>query len=559
VTPLAQIEGLRWRYSVGDWVLREIQLQIQAGERVGLVGRSGSGKSSLALTFNGIIPQSYAGQMAGQVVVAGNTAATTPVAELARWVAMVFQSPDDQMSQILVRHEVASGPANLGLPLADVLARTAQSLALLGIEALTDRETTSLSGGEKQKVALAAALAMRPRLLVLDEPTTDLDPRAKADLVALLQTLDPDLTMVIVSHDLETITPLVDRLVVLDDGAIAADTAADELLRDVSLLGAHGIAVPQLAAVNAAFRTRDPDWATATTVADVVAGIRARRFVPDSPVSNPPRVGDASPVIRISGVSFAYPDGLRPAVEDASLTIGAGELVAILGNNGSGKTTLSKLILGLLRPTVGEIEVFGQPVDRMRPDWVGYIYQNPDAMLSQMSVRDEVAFTPRLLGRTDWLEATARMLANFGLERLSGRFPLSLSKGQRQRLAYAAVTAASPPILIFDEPTTGIDKPGCDQIMQYMDALRREQKTILFITHDMTLAMRWADRVVVMHDGRIAHVGPVETLASLEASQLAAYHLTLPLVSEVAQRLSLRGRVATAEDLLEHLPEPVAR
>ncbi len=143
------------------------------------------------------------------------------------------------------------------------------------------------------------------------------------------------------------------------------------------------------------------------------------------------------------------------------------------------------------------------------------------------------------------------------LERLSTRFPLSLSKGQRQRLAYAAVTAASPPILMFDEPTTGIDKPGCDQIMDYMDALRHEQKTILFITHDMPLAMRWADRVVVMHDGTIAHIGPVETLASIEPSQLSADHLKLPLVSEVARRLSLRGRVATAEDLLEHLPEAV--
>jgi energy-coupling factor transport system ATP-binding protein len=558
MTPLAQIEGLRWRYSIGDWVLRDIQLQFQAGERVGLVGRSGSGKSSLALTFNGIIPQSYAGQMAGQVVVAGNTAATTPVAELARSVAMVFQSPDDQMSQILVRHEVASGPANLGLPLAEVLARTAESLAVLGIESLADRETASLSGGEKQKVALAAALAMRPRLLVLDEPTTDLDPRAKSELISTLQALDPQMTMVIVSHDLETIAPLVDRLVIVDDGAIVADASARELLRDPTLLDEHGIAVPQLAALNAGLRKRDPDWTDLTSAVDVAAAMRVRGVVPDPPKSQMPLGTNTDSVIRLRQVTFRYPDAPRAAVEDVSLEVGSGELVAILGNNGSGKTTLSKLILGLLRPTAGSIEVFGQPVDHIRPDWVGYIYQNPDAMLSQMSVRDEIAFTPKLLGRPDWLDATAHMLTRFGLERLSQRFPLSLSKGQRQRLAYAAVTAASPPILIFDEPTTGIDKPGCDQIMQYMDALRHEQKTILFITHDMSLAMRWADRVVVMHDGRIVHVGPVESLARVEPSRLADYHLKLPLVSEVAQRLSLRGRVATVEDLLEHLHEPVA-
>jgi energy-coupling factor transporter ATP-binding protein EcfA2 len=559
VTPLAQIEGLRWRYSIGDWVLRDIQLQFQPGERVGLVGRSGSGKSSLALTFNGIIPQSYAGQMAGQVVVTGHVAATTPVADLARCVAMVFQSPDDQMSQILVRHEVASGPANLGVPLAEVLQRTAESLGVLGIEHLADRETSSLSGGEKQKVALAAALAMRPRLLVLDEPTTDLDPRAKSDLIAALQAVESEMTMVIVSHDLETIAPLVDRLVVVDDGAIVRDASADQLLSEPALLDEHGIAVPQLAALNYAMRKQEPDWTSLTGVGDVAAALMARGVVAGPPTSAVPPRNDAAPVIRLNQVTFQYPDAPRPALEDVSLAVSSGELVAILGNNGSGKTTLSKLILGLLKPSAGDIEVFGRPVDRIRPDWVGYIYQNPDAMLSQMSVRDEIAFTPRLLARPDWLDATGRMLAKFGLERLSKRFPLSLSKGQRQRLAYAAVTAASPPILIFDEPTTGIDKPGCDQIMQYMDALRHDQKTILFITHDMSLAMRWADRVVVMHDGRIAHVGPVDSLASLEPSRLAALRLKLPPVSEVAQRLSLRGHVATVEDLLTHVPQPVAR
>ncbi len=558
MTWLAQIEGVRWRYSIGDWVLRDIQLSLRAGERVGLIGRSGSGKSSLALTFNGIIPQSYAGQMAGQVVVAGQTATTTPVAELARRVAMVFQSPDDQMSQILVRHEVASGPANLGLPLTDVLARADEALAVLGIEQLAERETASLSGGEKQKVALAAALAMRPRLLVLDEPTTDLDPRAKSELIARLQTLDPEMTVVIVSHDLETIAPLVDRFVIVDDGAIVADAAADHLLGDPKLLDAHGIAVPQSAALNASLRQRDPSWVNLTDVAEVADALRARGLIRDTPRSTRQPGSDGAPVIRTRHVTFQYPDASRAAVEDVSLEVGSGELVAILGNNGSGKTTLSKLILGLLKPTTGAVEVFGQPVQRIRPDWVGYIYQNPDVMLSRMSVRDEIAFTPRLLGPTAWLDASEEMLTRFGLERLSKRFPLSLSKGQRQRLAYAAVTAASPPILIFDEPTTGIDKPGCDQIMQYMDALRHEQKTILFITHDMSLAMRWADRVVVMHDGRIAHVGPVESVARLDPSRLAAYHLKLPPVSEIAQRLSLRGHVATVEDLLARMPEPVA-
>jgi energy-coupling factor transport system ATP-binding protein len=557
VAPLAHIDSLRWRYSIGDWVLRDIGLDLEPGERVGVVGRSGSGKSSLALTFNGIIPQSYAGQMSGRVVVAGRDATSVPVAELATQVAMVFQSPDDQMSQILVRHEVASGPANLGLLGPEIEQRSREALARLNIQHLAERETASLSGGEKQKVALAAALAMQPRLLVLDEPTTDLDPRAKSDLVATLAALDPQMTLVIVSHDLETIAPLVDRLIIVDDGAIVADARAADMLSQPDILRAHGVAVPQLAAVNAALRVRDLDWPAAISADTLVEALSARGMTLKS--SSPePRPSAGEPVIQLTDVSFRYPDASRAAVAGVSLTVATGELVAILGNNGSGKTTLSKLILGLLKPTHGSVRVFGQPVERIRPDAVGYIYQNPDAMLSQMSVRDEVAFTPKLLGHADWPAVTERTLASFGLEHLHKRFPLSLSKGQRQRLAYAAVTAAGPPILIFDEPTTGIDQPGCDQIMEYMDALRREHKTILFITHDMALAVRWADRVAIMHDGRLVHVGPVETFASLEPERLAAYHLKLPLVSEVAQRWGLSGRVATAQDLVECIYQEAA-
>jgi energy-coupling factor transport system ATP-binding protein len=511
VEPLARIEALRWRYSIGSWVLNDVALQVQPGERVGLVGRSGSGKSTLALTFNGIIPQSYAGQMAGRVTVAGKNAVTAPVAEMATAVAMVFQSPDDQMSQILVHHEVASGPANLRLPVSEVRRRVGEALARLSIEHLAERETNTLSGGEKQKVALAAALAMQPRLLVLDEPTTDLDPRSRFELMRTLGGLDDALGMVVVSHDLDTIAPLVQRLVIVDAGAIAADGDTHEIFAEPDVLRAHGIAVPHHVAI---------EYARRSGRADLEAFLgRPTHAVPKT---------SSETAIELQDVSFMYPDAAAPAVDNLSLSIRAGEIVAIIGNNGSGKTTLGKLMLGLLKPARGAVRLHGEPVARMRPDLVGYIFQNPDAMLSQMSVAEEIAFTPKLLGRADWRAQTTHMLTRFGLAELHNRYPLALSKGQRQRLAYAAVTAAGPPIFIFDEPTTGIDKPGCDQIMEYMDTLRGEGKTIVFITHDMALAARWADRVVIMHAGRIGHVGTVDSLVGLSDEDLARYHLRLP-------------------------------
>ncbi len=551
---LAQVEALSWRYSIGDWVLRDVTFEVMPGERVGLVGRSGSGKSTLALTFNGIIPQSYAGQMAGSVHIAGNDAAATPVADLAALISMVFQSPDDQMSQILVQHELASGPANLGLAIADVRERTAWALAILGGQHLAERETSTLSGGEKQKVALAAALAMHPRLLVLDEPTTDLDPRARSELIEALQGLDTATAVVIVSHDLETIAPLVDRLIVLDAGAVAADAPVAEIFAEPSVLHSHGIAVPQNVAINTALRSLQPDWPIDAPIEAIADRFRPRTAA--QPTDAALGTGFDS-AIELSGVSFRYHDAAAAALEDISLSVRVGEILAIVGNNGSGKTTLSKIMLGLLQPTAGSVRIQGEKVQRIRPDLVGYIYQNPDAMLSQMSVAEEVAFTPRLLGQDGWREQSRLMLDRFGLTELESRYPLALSKGQRQRLAYAAVAAAGPPILIFDEPTTGIDKPGCDQIMEYMDALRRQGHTIVFITHDMVLATRWADRVVVLHAGRVAHVGPPATLASLGKDRLATYHLRLPPLLDLAERLGLAGRVSTPEELVDALAATV--
>lgn len=551
-TPLVQIHDFGWRYSVGGWVLQNINLTILPSERVGLVGRSGSGKSTLVLALNGIIPQSLAGAMQGQVVVGGHDAATTPVSEMAREVAMVFQSPDDQMSHILVCHELASGPANLQVPPDEITHRVERVSKQLHIEHLLYRETATLSGGEKQKVALGAALAMEPRLLVLDEPTTDLDPVSKEEVIGILRDADDGMAILIVSHDLEAIAPLLDRLIVVNDGEIVADGPTKGILRQRELLKSCGVALPQLVAFNHLMVERFSDWQLHAGFTEIVERLDDNIY---SIVAASPQDPIARQAVEVGNVTFQYPHAERAAIDDVTLSIGQGEIVAIVGNNGSGKTTISKLIMGLLKPQQGTITVMGQEVTRIRPDLIGYIYQNPDGMLSQMTVREEVAFTPKILRVPNWQEVTEQMLAQFSLQELESRFPLALSKGQRQRLAYAAVTAAQPPILIFDEPTTGIDQPGCDEIMHYMDELRRMGKTILFITHDMALAMKWADRVVVIHQGRVVHDGTPAMLMTVPDDVLARYHLRLPPICELAKAV---GVVAiTPEDLADCVKEGV--
>ena len=549
------IDNFCWRYSTGDWVLQEINLEIQAGERVGVVGRSGSGKSTLALLLNGIIPKSVAGGFMGQVVVCGRDTADTPVSEMAHMVAMVFQSPDDQMTQLRVCHEIQSGPANLRLPVQEVLSRAEQAAQTLGITHLWNRETSTLSGGEKQKVALAAALAMGPKLLVLDEPTTDLDPRSKADIIKVLAHLPKETTIVIVSHDLEAISPLVNRLVVVDGGQIMADGKASELLDNPSLLVEHGIALPQLIALRQLLpaERRWPVFADAQSVASYLQGWRESQ--PELP--HPNGVVHQEEVIRLERVSYAYHGSHKPAVADVSLSVKRGEIVAIVGNNGSGKTTLSKLILGLLKPSSGNVSMHGERVQRIRPERVGYIYQNPDGMLTTMSVAEEVGLTPKILGMADWHERATDMLARFSLTELAHKYPLALSKGQRQRLAYAAVAAAHPPVYIFDEPTTGIDKPGCDEIMRYMDELRRRGCTILFVTHDMPLALRWADRVVVMSEGQVVQSTTPNSLAALDPYLLEMCGLHMPPIVQVSKLLGLGQLPTTPDQLVPYLRKEV--
>src|SRR6266542_4405721 len=237
------------------------------------------------------------------------------------------------------------------------------------------------------------------------------------------------MAVVIVSHDLETIAPLVDRLVILDAGAVAADAPVAAIFAQPSVLSVHGIAVPQVVAINAALRSRIPDWpidAPLEAIAD-----HLRFGVTQGSVSAAAE-HHAEAAIELSGVWFRYPGAARVAIQDVSLSVATGEILAIVGNNGSGKTTLSKIMLGLLQPSGGSLRILGEKVQRIRPDLVGYIYQNPDAMLSQMSVAEEVAFTPRLLGRDDWSEQSRLMLDRFGLTELESRYPLALSTSQRQ-------------------------------------------------------------------------------------------------------------------------------
>ena len=507
-------------------VLRGVNLEIGAGEFVAVLGRVGAGKSTLCMALNGLVPHATGGVFRGDVTVLGRNTKTHTIADLARSVGLVFQDPEMQLTQMRVEDEIAFGPENLGVPTGEIEERVTWALEAVGLTGYRDRSPLLLSGGEKQRVAIAAMLAMRPQVLALDEPTANLDPAGKAAIFNLLARLarERQITIVLATQELERVARYVQRVVVLHDGVIALDDTPAAVFAQAPLLREWGIGAPQLAELASLltqqtgrpYRFLHMGEAYAQLRGELKADGRARalgsrqldassglRFqasrVPGSA---------AEPQLALEQVSFNYPDGTA-ALRDVSLAVAAGEFVALLGANGSGKTTLAKHLNGLLKPTSGCVRVNGRDTRPMRvaelARQVGYVFQNPDHQIFAATVEEEIAFGLRLQGlsqaevaeRVDWA------LAAFALTPYRELPPALLGWGQRRQVAMAAVLATRPQVLVLDEPTGGLDARSRDALMAAVTTFNRSGGTVILITHNMRLVAEYASRAVVMAGGQV--------------------------------------------------------
>jgi len=431
--------------------------------------------------------------------------------------------------------EVAFGPENLGVSRPEMERRIREALALVGLEGLEARHPNTLSGGQRQRLVLASVMALRPALLFLDEPWSDLDPGGWLQLWAALRRHVPSgiLTASDPSH-LEG----VDRLVLLREGRILAQGAPASILADDELLERAGVPLLPLAAL---FRRMERDERPASVE-------EAVHLLSDQPLgqlvlAEPPAVGP--PVLEMRALSYVYPQG-SVALNGVDLTVRGGEMVAILGRNGSGKTTLARQAAGLLRPTAGSVKINGHEVGareapRMGTE-IGYIFQNPDHQIFAETLLEEVSFGPRNLGCTPGqvAERATEALVTVGLDGLEQEDPFALSRGDRQRLAVASALAARPRILLFDEPTTGLDPSSIAAMMELLQGLAGSGHTILFITHSMELAARHARRIVLLDAGRILRDATArQVLHDSQALDRAGLHAP-PLV-ELAARLGLQA------------------
>jgi energy-coupling factor transport system ATP-binding protein len=423
---LAVVDGLGFAYTAGAPVLNDVSLQIAGGEHVALLGPSGSGKSTLLRALAGLVPHFHGGVFSGRVVVGGIDTREARPAQLAGTVASVFQDPEDQIVMAQVLNEVAFGLENTGVAPGEIWSRVDEALALVGAEPLAGRLTAELSGGELQRVSLASALALHPQLLLLDEPTSQLDPEAAESFFDLVEHLP---CAVLVSEQ-RPARPLAHcaRVLFMDGGRIVLDAPREEAL----------------------------EW---------LAEHRPL-YLPHAP----------DVVAQVSGVRFSYGD--RVVLENASIEVRRGEIVALVGPNGVGKTTLAQIAAGLLEPEQGE-------ATRQR---AAYLAQDPGRHLVTERVVDEVA-----LGADE--DRARTMLAKLGLAAQAERHPRDLSAGERERLALAAVLATDPDFLVLDEPTRGVDP---ERKVELAKLLRSEAgaRGTLVVTHDLPWAAEVADRIV---------------------------------------------------------------
>ena len=531
--------------------LKGVSLDVKEGECVAILGPTGAGKSTLACVINGTVPRFIEGKLTGDVVVDGQVPNQVGTAQMASRVGLVFGDPDTQLFGMTVEEDVAFGPANLGFDYEIIMQRIKRAIEDMRLQGLEQRAPHRLSGGQKQATAIAGVYAMLPKIMVLDEPTSMLDPEGKARVFSIIRDLNKSfgMTVILIEQEVDDILELADRVFVMKSGEFVLGGTPKEVFADVDELREVGIRVPGIVEFGNLIGADRTPFSVEEAVSIVKSG--AFDVLSDTLASSGPnrevdagneRAQDITPIVEAVDLEFRYPMGVK-ALDGANLKIYPGEFVAIVGQNGAGKTTLTRHFNGLLRPSAGDVRLFGKSALN-EPTWklcskVGYVFQNPDEQLFCDTVEEELRFGPMNTGmdKDKMEEAIRDILLDIGLDKYRQVWPRYLTKGERQRLALASVVAMEPEILIVDEPTTGLDWLESLQILDYLERLRREKgKTILIITHDMNIVSLYAKRVVVMANGRVIGEGtPREVFSQPELMEHA--YLRRPQIADVSDIL----------------------
>lgn len=545
-----------------DPVLNGVSLRIKRGDFVAVIGGNGSGKSTLCKTLNGLIPHYYVGDFTGTVTVNGLDTLQYDVARLSRHVGYVYQDFENQLIRPTVLDDASFAPLNYGFK--DYLERGRRALRLTDLKVDHNEFIWQLSGGQKHQLALAGAVSLDPEILIIDEPVAQLDPRHAKDIYDLLKVLNEHhgKTIIVIEHHTEFIAEYCKEVILMDKGKALWSKPVKEALRELEQLKASQIYPPQVTqAASLIVGNRDQRLFPVTMeeaelyfkrLKERTSGGTASGFVPVTE-----RGASIHPVIEIGNATFSYRTVTRQrkqVLKDVSVSFQRGDLVALVGNNGAGKSSLMRLITGVTKPENGYVTVKGMDTAKTSPEQlantVTYIYQNPEEMFIEDSIRKDIEFFLKARRVEGYQQKVDEIMESFGLTELQHRDGRLLSGGQQRRASLAIGVAMNPSVILLDEPTANLDIATRKDITRLLLGLNQHVETVIVATHDMQLVAEWANRVIVMHHGDIVRDGTRESVFS-DADLLELAGLNAPQIMELSRRLGMSPLSYTVDDFAQ--------
>ncbi len=587
---MIEIQELTFRYSGSKKnALEKISLTIEKGGFVGIIGESGAGKTSLCNCLNGLIPHHYEGDFYGSVKVDGTDTFDIDAGKLALKVGSVFQDIESQITGYFVEDEILFGLENFGIPADQIEKRIVDSLETLGITELRHKEISSLSGGQKQKLVIAAILALEPDVLVLDEPTGELDPASSVQIFTLLKKLNEEkgITIVVAEQKIMLLCEFVKKLIVLEKGTCVHYGEIRSTLTHKKEMEEAGINCPRVLTLTAKMveenlvpknmKSEDSICLNAEEAADFIkkaakidstkgnqvayTATRKSDKNKGTDMSFSSLTGNSAPddnaVLEFQNVAFSYNETAN--VHNLNVKVKKGDFISIIGSNGAGKSTFSKLCNGLLKPSSGDVLVLGESTKKRKVSslakHIGFLFQNPDRQICCATVREEIAFSLKNNGipQDEIEKRVTDTLNEFGFDGDSE--PFNMSRGQRQRLCLACLIALNPEILILDEPTTGLDYRECMEVMGKIAELNNKGTTVIMVCHDMEVVLDFAKTIIVMNRGEILAEDETRTVLG-DRPLLERARLLPPQIAQVSMLLgNAFNDVFTADEMINRIKE----
>ncbi len=587
---MIEIQELTFRYTGSKKnALENISLSIEKGGFVGIIGESGAGKTSLCNCINGLIPHHYEGDFYGSVKVDGTDTFDIDAGKLALKVGSVFQDIESQITGYFVEDEILFGLENFGIPADQIEQRITDSLETLGIAELRHKEISFLSGGQKQKLVIAAILALEPDVLVLDEPTGELDPASSVQIFTLLKKLNEEkgITIVVAEQKIMLLCEFVKKLIVLEKGTCVHYGEIRSTLTHKKEMEEAGINCPRVLTLTAKMveenlvpknmKSEDSICLNAEEAADFIKKVAKIDSTKGNQVAytvarksdknkgtdmsfsslTGNSVPDDNAVLEFQNVAFSYNETAN--VHNLNVKVKKGDFISIIGSNGAGKSTFSKLCNGLLKPSSGDVLVLGESTKKRKVSslakHIGFLFQNPDRQICCATVREEIAFSLKNNGipQDEIEKRVTDTLNEFGFDGDSE--PFNMSRGQRQRLCLACLIALNPEILILDEPTTGLDYRECMEVMGKIAEMNNKGTTVIMVCHDMEVVLDFAKTIIVMNRGEILAEDETRTVLG-DRPLLERARLLPPQIAQVSMLLgNAFNDVFTADEMINRIKE----